>query len=111
MTWSNEQLEQIPEVYKDFMLALKPMIDSRDQALHISGIPVGLVYSALARKYSEYDASQVKELLRNLRHQDFVDQDKFGFIVLRPKGEALIATLTQADQRKAKSVPPLPANV
>jgi hypothetical protein len=41
MSWTKAQIEQIPEVYRDFMLALKPVIDSRKcgAVLKITGIP------------------------------------------------------------------------
>src|SRR5947207_287274 len=31
MTWTRERLEEIPEIYRDFLLTLKPILETRDK--------------------------------------------------------------------------------
>ncbi len=80
MALSREQLEQVPEVYRDFMLVLKPVVDSKAPGvvLRINGIPFGMVYEALSTKYG-YNTEQVRELAHNLRAGGWIEEDQLGF--------------------------------
>src|SRR5436309_2245310 len=107
MQWSKEQLEKIPEVYQDFMLILRPVIDSRDAVLKISGIPLGQVFSALRTKY-QYEPQEVRELAQNLREGGLINQDDLGFLTPTGKGEALIRAIAGNQEPVPSRVPELP---
>lgn len=110
MTWTSEQLGQIPEVYRDFMIALKPILDSKapGRVLQIHGVHFGMVYEALSNKYG-YDLEQVRELAHNLRRDGWIEEDHLGFFTPTAKGEDLIRALSGSENGEEKSVPPLPA--
>ena len=107
MVWTNEKIRQLPEVYRDFMLILKPVIDSRKPGtmLRITGIPFGMFVDYLTAKH-EYNAERVRRLADNLRRDDYVVEDKFGFFQPTGKGEGLILAL--AGSESTDEVPPLP---
>ena len=92
MTLTKDTLDKIHPVYRDFMLALKPIIDSRTQPFQIRGMPASQIYDASARKYG-FDPQQFYEIADNLRQQDLIERDKFGFYSPTGKGEALIRDL------------------
>ncbi len=110
MTWTPEQLEQIPEVYRDFMIVLKPILDSKapERVLRINGVHFGMVYEALSNKYG-YDVEQVREVARNLRRDGWIEEDNLGFFTPTAKGEDLIRALGGSENGVGKAVPPLPA--
>jgi hypothetical protein len=110
MTWTVEQLEQIPEVYRDFMIVLKPVLDSKapGRLLRINGIHFGMVYEALSNKYG-YDVEQVREVAHNLRRDGWIEEDNLEFFTPTAKGEDLIRALSGSGNGGGKTVPPLPA--
>ncbi|HTU93807.1 MAG TPA: hypothetical protein VMF69_27250 [Gemmataceae bacterium] len=110
MTWTPEQLEQIPEVYRDFMVVLKPVLDSKapGRVLRINGIPFGMVYEALSNRY-DYDIEQVRQLAHNLCREGWIEEDNLGFFTPTAKGEDLIRALSGSEDGVRKTVPPLPA--
>src|SRR4051794_18467259 len=103
MTWTAEQIEQIPEVYRDFMLVLKAIPDSRHSVLKISGIPLGRIYSALQMKY-DYDFDRFRAIADTLRAQGFVEVDSLGFFKPTGEGEALIRAIAGMPA----GIPPFP---
>ncbi|MGH7172330.1 MAG: hypothetical protein ACRELF_06860 [Gemmataceae bacterium] len=109
MTWTAEKLEQIPEVYRDFMIVLKPVLDSKapGRVLRINGIHFGMVYETLSNQHG-YDVEQVREVAHNLRRQGWIEEDNLGFFTPTAKGEDLIAALSGAANGQGKTVPPLP---
>ena len=109
MTWTPERLGQIPEVYRDFMTVLRPILETRDPraVLKIEGIPFGTIYSALTTRY-DYDADQVRELADNLKRGGYIEEDQFGFFTPTSKGEDLIRAVTGGEVL-TQQVPPLPA--
>jgi hypothetical protein len=106
MTWTAEQIEQIPEVYRDFMLVLKSIPDSRDSVLKITGIPLGRIYGALQMKY-DYDFDQIRAVADTLKERGFVEVDSFGFFKPSGEGEALIRAIAEVPGVPA-GIPPFP---
>ncbi len=109
MTWTPEKLQQIPEIYRDFMLTLKPVIDSRDHhvVLKINGIPFGMIFDFITSKHP-LNVEQIHQLAHNLEVQDYIHRDELGFYTPTPKGEDLILALNGVDSEVASQVPPLP---
>lgn len=109
MNWTQEQLEQLPQVYRDFLMVLKPVVDSRapHAVLRITGIPFSRIYDALSNAY-EYDADQVRGLADQLKQRELVTEDSLGFFAPTARGEALLLALTQQNGQAAQRVPSLP---
>jgi hypothetical protein len=110
MVWTNEKIQQLPEIYRDFMFILKPVIDSKrpGAVLRITGIPFGRIVGALTSKY-DYDAAQVRQLADNLRQADYIMEDTLGFFQPTGKGETLIVAMANPDDANDQQVPPLPS--
>jgi len=108
MNLTAEKIGQIPEVYRDFMMVLSPVVETRGAALRISGIPWGMIVGQLSTKYS-YDHQHLRTVADNLRSQGFVDEDRFGFFAPTAKGEELIRALAGTEEVNKETVPPLPA--
>jgi hypothetical protein len=109
MVWTKEKLEQIPEVYRDFMMILKPVVDSQKPGtiLRITGIPFNMIYGKLADRYS-YNPDQVLQLAKNLNQQEYIIQDELGFYQPTGKGEQLIQALAGEKEISGDPVPALP---
>ena len=110
MVWTKEKLVQFPEPYRDFMLMLKPVIDTRKPGtiLRISAIPLGRHYGAFLEEY-DYSPEQTQELAENLRGARYIDVDSLGFVVPTPEGEELIRAFAGEKETRNGLVPPLPA--
>lgn len=108
MVWTSEKIRQLPEVYRDFMLILKPVVDSRKPGtvLRITGIPFGMLVDYLSAKH-EYNTEKVRRLADNLRRDNYVVEDTLGFFQPTGKGESLILALSGTDAKD--EVPPLPS--
>jgi hypothetical protein len=109
MPLTKDQIEQLHPVYRDFMMALKPVIDSRQQPFQIAGIPSGRVYDNSARKYG-FDPHQFFEIGRNLSRKGLVELDKFGFYAPTALGEEFIQILA-GELPSCADVPPLTLEV
>ena len=109
MTWTLEKLETIPEVYRDFMMTLKPVIDTRapEAVLKITGVPFRMILDALSYRH-DYDSGQVREVARNLERRRLVQVDALGFFTPTAEGEELIEALAGAAEAVEQRVPPLP---
>jgi hypothetical protein len=107
MPWTSEQIEKIPSVYRDFMLALKPVLDTRQSVLTIAAIPLGSVYDALLTRY-DLTAEQFRQLADNLRKAGLIDEDRLGFLTPTDKGEGLIDALAGKEEAASNGVPPFP---
>jgi hypothetical protein len=109
MTWTPEQIEQIPEPYRDFMLVLKAIPDSRQAVTQISGIPLGKVFNALAPKY-EYAPRHIRALADQLGRAGLIEEDRLGFVWPTNKGEALIEAIagTPEPELDLIEIPELP---
>jgi hypothetical protein len=109
MVWTNDKIHQLPEIYRDFMLVLKPVIDSRkpNTILRITGIPFGQLAGILTWKHG-YNTDQVRQVADNLRRGDYVTEDQLGFFQPTGKGEDLILAMTNEGQPSEDQVPPLP---
>jgi hypothetical protein len=109
MTWTLEKLEQIPEVYRDFMWTLKPVLDSRDpnEILKTEGVSFGRIFGQLSDRY-DYEVEQVRQVAQNLRQRGLVAVDRLGIYTPTPEGERLILALGEAGEEVGHRVPPLP---
>jgi len=109
MTWTPEKLDTIPEVYRDFMMTLKPVLDSRDPrvVLRFTGIPFGQIYNGLTTRH-DYEVEQVRELARNLEQAGFVQEDRLGFFTPTEAGEELIKAMAAEEEAGRARVPPFP---
>lgn len=110
MTWTAEQLQQIPEVYRDFMIILKPVLDSKapGRVLRINAIHFNEVYAYLSNRY-DYDVEQIRLVAHNLRRDGWIEEDRLGFFTPTAKGEDLIRALSGLENGMGKTIPPLPA--
>jgi hypothetical protein len=108
MAWTKEKLEQIPEVYRDFLMVLKPIVDSRKPGtiLRTTGIPFGMIYGKLTERHEDYTPEKVRQLAENLRKQNYIIEDDLGFFQPAPKGEQVIEAIAGAETMN--SVPALP---
>lgn len=109
MTWTPEQIEQIPDVYRDFLLALKPVVDSRqpEAVLKVTGIPYGRIFEYMRTRYG-LEAHEIREVSDTLRKRDLVDEDKLGFLIPTGPGEQLIDALAEEREEAPSRVPPFP---
>jgi hypothetical protein len=107
MTWTREQLEEIPEIYRDFMLTLKPILDTRDKVLKINAVHIGETVGRLGMWY-QYDDDQYREVLKELEREGLLTIDRHGFMVPTQKGEQLIRALSACEPPLRDLVPPLP---
>jgi hypothetical protein len=106
MTWTREQLEQIPEVYRHFMLALKPVIDSRDKVLQITAVPFGDVWEVLSWRH-EYGREQIRQIADRLKEKGWVEETPWHSFFPTPVGEELIHAFSSTPEL-VQYVPPLP---
>jgi hypothetical protein len=108
MSWTKEQIGTIPEVYRDFMLSLKPVIDTRQSVLRFEAVHIGSVYDALLARH-EYTPQQCRQVADNLKEAGLVREDDHGFLTPTEKGETLIRALSANGETHPSEVPPLPA--
>ena len=109
MSWTKDQIEQIPDVYRDFMRTLWPIIRSRDpeEVLKITGITLGSILDFLSDRY-DYDAWQIRKIADNLKVGGWIKEDKWGFFKPTPRGEQLLRQLKEMEEQPSVDVPPLP---
>lgn len=109
MTWTAEQIEQIPEPYRDFMLVLTAIPVSPGAGVQISGIPLGKVFNALAPKYG-YAPEHIRALADRLSRAGLIAIDPLGFIQPTGKGEALIEAIAATPEPELEpiEIPELP---
>lgn len=110
MVWTHDKILQIPEEYCDFMLTLKPVMDSRKPGtiLRITGIPFGRIVGLLTSKY-EYTADDIRVMADTLRNRGLLIEDSLGFFQPTGEGEAFIRAVIQDEQDDANyRVPPFP---
>jgi hypothetical protein len=110
MVWTHERILTIPEEYRDFMLTLKPILDSRRPGviLRTTAIPFGKIVGLLKSKY-DYSSDEIRILADTLRQRGLVDEDTLGFFQPTGEGEAFITALIEQEQDEAASrVPPFP---
>ena len=102
-----EQIEQIPAVYRDYMLILKQVPDTRSHVLQIGAIPSHHVFNALGPKYG-YSPEEIRALTQNLKSANLIEEDQFGFVKPTTKGENLIEAIFGGSKYRPVSVPSLP---
>src|SRR5262245_17190218 len=108
MTWTKSQLEQVPEVYRDFMTQLIPIIDSRQSPLRINGIPLARILDNLSTRYP-YSSEGLRKVAHALQAQDLIRLDELGFVQPSAKGEDFINSLRGEPSLIEEEIPPLPA--
>lgn len=102
-SWTPDQIDRIPSVYKDFMLALREVVDSESRPIKVSGIPIGRIESALRALGHPYDATAVAE---KLEEKQLVSHNDFGFYQPTSLGKKLIQGIVGT--RVPESIPPFP---
>jgi len=102
-----DQIQQIPDVYRDYLRVMKVVPDSRSQVLQIGGIPAHQVYNALGQKYA-YSPEQVRALTQNLKSANLIEEDNLGFLKPTAKGENLIEDIFGTTKPQMTPVPSLP---
>jgi hypothetical protein len=109
MTWTAEQIEQIPEPYQDFMLVLSSIPVSPGAGVQIRGIPLGKVFNALAPKYG-YAPQHIRALADRLGRAGLIEEDHSGYIQPTAKGEALIEAIAGIPEPEPEpiEIPELP---
>lgn len=107
MLFTKAQLDRVPDIYRDFMLTLSPIIRSRDEVLRINGIPLGRIFTALVTKY-QYTPEQIRKIADNLVGEGWVAEDKLGFFSPTAKGEDILRAILDAQEPEPVDVPPLP---
>ena len=106
-----EYVEKLPQVYRDIMLVLKAIPDTRKSAVKITGMPLSHIVSRIklsGQSYS-YNTEDIEEMLRQLAVNQFVSQDKLGFYIPTASGEELIKTIYGKREPVQNRVPELPA--
>lgn len=108
MRWTKAQLGTIPEVYRDFMAALGPVVYSFGSALETTAVPLSRVYTSLRLRH-RYEPEQVMEIAENLKRKGLVLVDRNGFVEPTLKGISLIRKLIGIEEPAVTvAVPPLP---
>ena len=107
MQWTMERIEQIPEIYRDFMLVLKAIPDSKNAALQITGLPLSKIFNALHMRW-DYDPEQIRALADRLAAAHLVEVDHLGFVRPTAGGEQLIGVLAHAEEEPV-TVPDFPS--
>jgi hypothetical protein len=109
MTWTRDQIDDIPTVYRDFLLALRPVIDSRKRGaiLQITAVPYADMYEYLRTHY-DYSPDAIEQVARNLKARGLVEEDEYRFFVPTEKGAQLIEALAAERELAAEEVPALP---
>src|SRR5438094_628781 len=108
MSLTKQQIETIPSVYRDFLLALASVVESKREGsvVRIAGVPFSNVFDAVNEAHG-YDLPQVRELAHNLEAKGYIKQDHFGFLSPTALGEDVIRVILPSVNEPA-SVPPLP---
>lgn len=108
MALTRTQIEQIPEVYRDFLLALAPVVESKREGsvMQIAGVPFSHVFDFVVERH-DYTLPQIRELAHNLRAKGYVTEDHFGFLSPTALGEDVIRALVPSVDEPV-AVPPLP---
>jgi len=106
MTWTKSKLARIPEVYRDFMQTLGPIIDSRDRVIKTSAVHLGSIFTALSRVYP-YSPEDVREIATRLEQRGLILIDEMGFVRLTDDGESLVDAV-RGRQTVAHAIPDLP---
>lgn len=102
-TWSLEQLDQIPDVYRDFLVSLRPILDSEGMPMRIDGIPRGRVHSLMRMLGHPYEFDEIADVLKEA---GLVKEDRLGFFSPTDKGRRLIRQMI--GDTKPTPAPPLP---
>jgi hypothetical protein len=107
MAWTAEKVRQVPEIYRDFMTTLNPVVESRrgERVLKFYGFTLATIGELLLQKH-DVDTDQVQELVENLQEKNLVAVDEHGFVAPTSEGEAFILALNEA--MEGETVPPFP---
>ena len=85
-----EQIEQLQPVYRHFLLALRPVVESRDSTLKVTGVPLGRIYSLLRMHGDPYEPEVIGQALNTA---GLVQEDRLGFYSPTAKGVYVIRAL------------------
>jgi len=108
MSITKHQVEKIPAVYQDFLLALASVVESKREGsvIQVAAVPFSNVFDAVSQAHG-YNLRQVRELAHNLEAKGYIKQDHFGFVSPTALGEDVIRAILPSVDEPAV-VPPLP---
>lgn len=89
-------------VYRDFLLALREMVETEGRTLRVSGIPAGMISYALRMQGHPYNADEIG---RKLQEAELVVRDDAGFYLPTERGKRVIRELL--GKREKLAVPHL----
>ncbi len=114
MTWTSDEIEKIPEVYRDFLLLLRQddSAEARNwqpQSQTVVGwVSLASMFNALRLKY-QYSPRQVRAVAENLKKAGLIEEKSDGYIRPTEKGHELAGALLEDGlRRELASVPPFP---
>jgi hypothetical protein len=110
MTFTKEKIDSIHPVYRDFLLALKPVIDTRKRGavIQVGAVHYGQILDSLRSDYGQYNSDEIAQVARELKARGLVEEDKFGFFRPTDKGELLIEALAGEQEPALSTIPPFP---
>jgi hypothetical protein len=106
MSWTKEQIEKIPLIYQDTLLALEPILRSRESPLRINGIHASRLIG-LGERHG-LTSEGMKQVLHNLESRSLIEIDKLGFVQPTANGEDLINAIQGSTAPPSEEVPPFP---
>ena len=110
MEFTKDYVSQIPEPHRDFLLALWPIIDSRQThaVLQIGGMPFSRLYGMLLQRHG-YEPFEARRVADDLKQAGLVEEDLHGFFTPTGRGEALLLAIREVPVERGR-VPVFPQN-
>lgn len=96
-------LEKLHPVYQDFLLMLRPLVDSARDPFEVTGIPLNQIAPVLRMRGHDYEFRSIGDRLES---GGLVKRDEFGFYQPTARGAELIRALSGPSPDPG--IPPLP---
>lgn len=92
--FTNEYVSKIPEPHRDFLLALWPIIETRQThaVLRISGMPFSRLYGVLLQRHG-YEPFEARRVADDLKQEGLIEEDSHEFFTPTERGEALLLAI------------------
>lgn len=90
MNVTPDYVNKLPDVYRDFMLVLARVPESRNDTVRVAGLPLGVIFDALRFAGHPFEPKQVREMGDMLKKANWIEEDEFGFYKPTGPGEQLI---------------------
>lgn len=114
MNLTPETLAKLPVEYRDFLLVLREIPETRGNVLQVTALHIGDVYSRLLRRYAfsprpaPFQPAKVRALADKLKERGLIEEDDYNFLKPTPIGEGLIEALVGLEPPPQVTVPDLP---